>query len=103
MHRSLALAFALAVAAPLAAGCGGSTDPFTADMRMICSAADRHADEPPEMRTLSAMRDIADKIKTPEAARLLSELVQAAPADRAAMLAPALERAKLSRCPTLEP
>jgi hypothetical protein len=105
--RALALTFALTapLAAPLAAaGCGGgTTDPFTADLRMICSAADRHRGEPPELRTVSSMRDIADKIKTPEAARLMVTLMEAAPAERAALLAPALERAKLSRCPTLEP
>jgi hypothetical protein len=89
---------ALLVAMP---GCD-DPDPFTADLRMICGAAARHQDLPPEMRTLAAMRDIAERIKTPEAARLMAELMQAAPGERAALLAPPLRRAKLSSCPTLE-
>ncbi len=71
-------------------------------MRMICAAAEAHGELPPEMRALAAMREIASKIRTPEAARLMSALIEAAPADRAAMLAPALARAKLDRCPTLD-
>ena len=86
----------------LLAGCGGEVDPFTADMRMICSAADAHRDLPPDLRRMKAMRTIAEKIKTPEAARLMADVIRAAPAERPAMLAPALARAKLSRCPTLE-
>lgn len=99
MRRTVA-SLVVTIAVSLA-GCGKDVDPFTADLRMICSAADRHRDLPPDMRTLAAMRDIAGKIKTPEAARLLSALMEAAPAERPAMLAPALERAKLSSCPTL--
>ena len=91
------------VLAGLLTACGGSTDPFVADMRMICAAADGHHGEPPEMRTMAAMRHILDNVKTPEAGRLVSAMMQAAPGDRAAMLAPALERARLSRCPTFEP
>ena len=97
--RSLA---ALALTVMLAA-CGGSTDPFTADMRMICGATDRYRDLPGPERTMAAMRHILDNVKTPEAARLVPAVIEAAPSERAAMLAPALERAKLTRCPTFEP
>ena len=93
---------ALLLAASLAiAACGGSDDPFTADMKRICNPKldDRL---PPDMQKMAAFRDIADHIKTPEAARLMSEVIQAAPSDRAAILAPALAKAKLKRCPFLE-
>lgn len=92
--------FALAVLVALAA-CGSSDDPFTADMKRICNPK---LDErvPPDMQRMQAMRDIADRIKTPEAARLMSELIQAAPSERAVLLEPALAKAKLKRCPFLE-
>ena len=78
------------------------TEPFVADVRMICRAGEGDPGLPPEMRRLTAMREIAKKIKTPEAARLISAVIQAAPEDKAALLAPALARAKLSRCPALD-
>jgi hypothetical protein len=83
------------------AACGSSDDPFTADMKRICNPK-LDPNVPPGMQRISAMRDIADHIKTPEAARLMSELIQAAPSDRASLLAPALAKAKLKRCPFLE-
>jgi hypothetical protein len=80
--------------------CGPSDDPFTADMKMICKAG-QDENLPPEMRQLAGMKEIAGKIKTAEAARLMSELMQAAPADRDQLLEPALAKAKLKRCPFL--
>lgn len=94
---------ALVVCAASLAACGGSkVDPFVADLRMICSAGDAHRDLPPDLARVRAMRDMASKIKTPEAARLVASAMELAPADRAALVAPALARAGLSRCPTLE-
>jgi hypothetical protein len=92
----LALAAALLLAA-----CGSSDDPFTADMKTICNASGDPS-LPPDLQRMSAMKQIAAKVKTPEAARLLSSVIQAAPADRAALLEPALAKAKLSRCRFLE-
>ena len=85
-------------------GCSSSKDdPFTADMKMICNAGSGRSDLPPAMAQMEAMREIASKIRTPEAARLMAAVVQAAPADKAALIAPALAKAKLSRCPLLTP
>jgi hypothetical protein len=92
----LALATVIALAA-----CGSSDDPLTADMKRICNPK---LDDgvPPDLQRIAALRDIADHIKSPEAARLLSSLMQAAPSERAALLGPALAKAKLKRCPFLE-
>lgn len=85
------------------AGCSSSKDdPFTADMKMICNAGGDSRDLPREMQTLAALQEIAAKVRTPEAARLMSDMVQAAPSDKAAVLAPALARAGISRCRLLE-
>lgn len=93
----LALAAALVLAA-----CGGSNDdPFTADMKRICNPK-VDPGLPPDMQRMTAMRDLAGQIKTPEAARLMADLMQAAPSERAGMLEPALAKAKLKRCPFLE-
>lgn len=86
----------------VAVGCGGGDDPFTADIKMICGAGGGHDELPPEMRALAAMREIVEKIKTPEAARLMRAVIEAAPADKAALMAPAMAKAKLSRCALLE-
>ncbi len=95
MVRTLLLVSALTVAA-----CGGgkADDPFTADMKMICDAGKGHDDVPPELRRIEALRTIAEKVKTPEAARLMASFAQVAPADRGALLAPALAKAGIKRC-----
>lgn len=85
----------------LLGGCG-SDDPFTADMKMICSAGSGRDDLPPDMRKLAAMKQIAESVKTAEAARLVAEAMRAAPSERAELLRPALAKAGLKRCPTLE-
>jgi hypothetical protein len=95
MRIALVLAALVVAAAPI--GCGGSDDPFTADMKMICGAGEDPS-LPPDLARLAAMRDIADRVRSAEAARLVAELIQAAPADRDELLAPALARAKLKRC-----
>lgn len=86
----------------VAAGACKEDEPFVADVKMMCGAGDRFGDLPPDLRSVQAARYIAEHVKTPEAARLMSELIQAHPADRAALLAPALKKAKLSRCALLE-
>lgn len=95
MVRTLMLASAL-----IAAACGGgkTDDPFTADMKMICDAGKGHDDVPPEMRRIAALRSIAEKVKTPEAARLMASFAQVAPTERGALLAPALAKAGIKRC-----
>lgn len=95
MVRTLLLASAL-----IAAACGGgkTDEPFTADMKMICDAGKGHDDLPPEMRRIEALRSIAEKVKTPEAARLMASFAQVAPAERGALLAPALAKAGIKRC-----
>lgn len=90
--------FAIVVAATVAACGGAKDDPFTADLKMICAAGEGRDDLPPEMRNLEALRSIADKIKTAEAARLLSELMRAAPSERPAMIDPVLAKAGIKRC-----
>ena len=87
------------------AGCGSkpADDPFTADLKMICNAGANRADLPPDMRSLEAAREIAAKIKTPEAARLMAAVMQAAPEEKAALMAGALKKAGIARCPMLEP
>ncbi len=85
------------------AGCSSSKDdPFTADMKMICNAGGASQGTPREMQTVAALQEIAAKVKTPDAARLMVEVVRAAPSDKAALLAPALSRAGISRCRLLE-
>ena len=84
------------------AGCSKSDDPFTADMKMICSAASGRDDVPPNMRRVAAFRHIAENIKTPEAARLMQQVIQVAPAEKAAVMREALAKAGLKRCPTLD-
>ncbi|MEZ4399046.1 MAG: hypothetical protein R3B06_03460 [Kofleriaceae bacterium] len=83
--------------AAMACGSGEPADPFAADMKMICGAGGRD-DVPPEMRTMMAMQEIAEKIKTPEAARLMAAVAQAAPSERAELVKPALAKAGLTRC-----
>lgn len=99
--RARSLAAALLLGFSLVGGCG-SDDPFTADMKMICSAGGGHDELPPEMRKIAAMQKIAENVKTAEAARLVAAVVQAAPSERAELLQPALAKAGLKRCPTLE-
>ena len=102
MTVRLLAASLLGLAALLAAGGCKSDDPFTADMKMICSAGGGHADLPPEMRKLAAMKEIADNIKTPEAARLLARVIQVAPEEKAGVIREALAKAGLKRCAFLE-
>jgi hypothetical protein len=97
----IARALAAVLLLGLVGGCG-SDDPFTADMKMICSAGGGRDDLPPEMRKLAAMKQIAENVKTAEAARLVAEVMQAAPSERDELLRPALAKAGLKRCPTLE-
>ncbi len=89
-----------------AAACGKSgsaaDDPFTADMKMICAAGQGRDDLPPEMRRIEALKEIAAKVKTAEAARLMAGFGELAPADRPAYMQGALERAKLAQCRLLE-
>lgn len=92
--------FLSGLAAVALVACGPADDPFTADLKMICKAGQDDS-LPPEMRQLAGMKEIAGKIKTAEAARLMSEIMQVAPSDRDALLAPALAKAKLKRCPFL--
>ncbi len=87
----------------LAACSSPSDDPFTADMKMICRAGQGGDHLPPELRRVEALREIAERIRTPEAARLLATLMQVAPAERGPLVAEALARAGLRRCPFLEP
>lgn len=98
MHtRLLSAVFLLSLAA-----CGSSDDPFTADMKMICNAGRARPELPPDMRAVEAAREIAAKIKTPEAARLMASVMQAAPSDKRALMAPALSKAGISRCALLD-
>lgn len=91
-------------AAVLCAACSsaGADDPFTQDMKMICAAGQGRDDLPPEMRRIEALKEIADKVKTAEAARFMAGFGALAPSERAAYVKGALEKAKLSRCPLLE-
>ncbi len=95
MVRTLLLVTALTVAA-----CGGgkTDDPFTADMKMICDAGKGHDDLPPEMRRLEALRSIAGKVKTAEAARLMASFAQVGPGQKGEILAPALAKAGIKHC-----
>lgn len=95
MLRTWSLVLVLALAA-----CGGgkTDDPFTADMKMICDAGKGHDDVPPEMRRIEALRSIAQKVKTPEVARLMASFAQVAPSERGAVLAPALAKAGIKHC-----
>jgi hypothetical protein len=105
VHRSTAAASvaALLLAALSLGACSSSSDdPFTADMKMICNAGRGHDDLPPDMRRISAMREIADKIKTPEAARMLAGVAAVAPSEKAAYFRPALDKAGIKRCPFLD-
>ena len=83
----------------VAAGACKEDEPFVADMKMICSAGERGREAPPDMQRIEAFRYIAEHIKTPEAARLMVQVGQAAPSEHAAILAPAQQKAKLTRCP----
>lgn len=86
------------------ASCGSSKadDPFTADMKMICAAGQGHPELPPEMRRLEALKEIAAKVRTPEAARLMAGFGALAPADRPDYMKGALEKAKIAHCPLFE-
>lgn len=98
MVRLRVLAVSLALVA--LAACGGD-DPFTADMKTICNAG-QDPSLPPDMRRLAGLKEIGDKLKTPEAARLMSAYMQAHPSEREQILRPALDKAKLRRCRFLE-
>lgn len=95
MMRRLLLVSALSLAA-----CGGGKpdDPFTADMKMICDAGKGGEGLPPELRRVEALRKIAAKVKTAEAARLMASFAQVGPEDKGALLAPALAKAGIKRC-----
>lgn len=94
---------ATAVLAAALAACGTKADdPFTADIKMICHAGPRDPGMPADMQRAMAFREIAEKIKTPEAARLMAQVIQVAPAEKAALMADALKKAGLSRCPLIE-
>lgn len=95
--RALAVVLSLSAVA----ACGDSDDPFTADMKTICSAGQDDS-LPPDMRRLAGLKEIADKLKTAEAARLMSAYMQAHPSEREEILRPALAKAKLRRCRFLE-
>jgi hypothetical protein len=86
------------------ASCGSSKadDPFTADMKMICAAGEGHPELPPEMRRMEALRDIAAKVRTPEAARFMAGFGALAPEQRADYVKGALEKAKITHCPLFE-
>jgi hypothetical protein len=83
----------------VAAGACKEDEPFVADMKMICKAGEQSRGMDPEMQRVHAFKYIAEHIKTPEAARLIAEVARAAPSDHAALLAPAMQKAKLTRCP----
>lgn len=96
MLARLAVVLALVTSA-----CGGTTDdPFTADLKRICSIQPDPS-APPDMQRALALRKIASEIKSPEAARLLRDAMMAAPAERAALVGSALDKAGIKRCPTL--
>jgi hypothetical protein len=102
-RRLVATALVAAALATTAPACSSkSDDPFTADIKMICNAGRARDDLPPDMRAVTAAREIAEKIKTPEAARLMAAVMQAAPSDKAALMADALAKAGLSRCALLD-
>lgn len=102
--HAVALVALVALAPGSLAACSSSSDdPFTADMKMICRAGQGSDHLPPELRRVEALREIAERIRTPEAARLLATLMQVAPAERGPLVAEALARAGLRRCPFLEP
>jgi hypothetical protein len=92
---------ALVLLLGLTGGCG-SDAPFTADLKMICAAGKGRDDLPPSMRSLEAAKEIADNIKTPEAARLMVQLMQAAPSERAELLRQPLAKAGIKRCALFE-
>lgn len=93
----------LAVALVGAVACGGATDdPFVSDVKAMCKPSVR-ADLPPELARLEALRDLPRKIKTAEGGRLAGAVIQAAPEDRAALLAEPMKKAGLARCALLEP
>jgi hypothetical protein len=94
--------FAALVFAAACAKSGATDDPFTADMKMICAAGQGRDDLPPEMRRIEALKEIAAKVKTAEAARLMAGFGELAPADRPAYMKGALERAKIAQCRLLE-
>jgi uncharacterized protein YggE len=97
------LAFAAcAVAAAACSSSKSADDPFTADMKMICAAGQGHDDVPPEMRRIEALRSIAAKVKTAEAAKLMAGFGALAPEERAAYMKGALEKAKLTKCALLD-
>ena len=81
---------------------GAADDPFTADRKMICAAGQGRDDLPPEMRRVEALREIAAKVKTAEAARLMAGFGALAPAERPAYMKAALERAKIAQCRLLD-
>jgi hypothetical protein len=97
-------AFAVIALLLAAASCGSSTsdDPFTADMKMICAAGQGHPELPPEMRRMEALKEIAAKVRTPEAARFMAGFGALAPEDRASYVKGALEKAKIAHCPLFE-
>jgi len=102
MTRLRVLVVLVMVAA--AGGCGSSTkdDPFTADMKMICAAGKGRDDLPPEMRRVEALREIAAKVKTPDAARFMAGFGALAPEDRPDYVKGALQRARLTQCALLD-
>ncbi|MBK9032956.1 MAG: hypothetical protein IPL61_17065 [Myxococcales bacterium] len=53
------------------------------------------------MQRIQALRSIAEKIKTPEAARLMASFGQVAPGDAPLLMAPALAKAGIKRCALL--
>ncbi len=94
--------FALLVAAVATACSSKSADPFTQDMKMICNAGQSRADLPPEMRRIAALKEIAEKVQTPEAARLMAGMVEVAPSEKAAVMKDALAKAGIKRCALIE-
>ncbi|KAB2903545.1 MAG: hypothetical protein F9K40_07130 [Kofleriaceae bacterium] len=102
MSRLASMAAFAAMACGAACGGAGADDPFTQDMKMICAAGQGRDDLPPEMRRVEALKSIADKVKTPEAARFMAGFASISPRERAAYVKGALEKAKLSRCPLLD-
>ena len=85
----------------LAGGCG-SDDPFTADLKLICSAGGGRDDLPPNLRSVAALKEIAENVKTPEAARLVVQVMRAAPSERAELLRQPLAKAGIKRCALFE-
>ncbi len=92
----------LLVSATLVACSSKSDDPFTADMKMICNAGQSRADLPPERRRIEALREIAEKVQTPEAARLMAGVFEVAPSEKAGYMKDALAKAGIKRCALLE-